>query len=216
MQVQDTINQIKHHHLHAQSKANEAVAHAKAAGDLLLQVKDSMPHGYFTSWIRKNLPISERTAQRYMAVSLGKSVPVRQLTAKNDKRVSVLKNPEDQGRVVEGKWLPNYGFHYCYATDDASFWVVPSTRLHGFHVSKLYSTERDPNVDPEIYADPDDPNDEREWDGMSHYNGTRHPMPSNMIDGFLRHILEMPDPTTVHWLSFPGEGLERPFGEPES
>ncbi len=214
-EIEDCAQKINEHHEQAHSKACEAMEHAKAAGHLLLQVKASIPHGEFTNWILANLKVSPRQAQRYMDIVRGKQVTVRQLAAKTD-TMSVLETPSDQGSVIDGRWVPNMGFHYCYATDDAAYWVVPSSKDDGYHVSKLYQQERDPSVDPSIYADPDDPYDERDWDGISLYDGTSRPVPGKLIHEYFRIIFGIPDATSIVWLSFPGVGLERPFGEPAS
>jgi hypothetical protein len=215
MELQDIASQINFHHEQAMKCADAALEHAMAAGLLLLKQKELLPHGQFIPWMRKNLKGSIRQKQRYMAYAAGKPVAIRQLSSKSD-IVSHLKNPNDQGKVVDGKWIPNLGFHYCYATDEAAVWVVPDSKSCGFHVSKFYQIERDPNVDPEIYADPDNPYDEREWDGTSVYDGTNYPMPADMIDLYLRHIIGLKEPTEIEWFSFPGAGLDRPFGEPSS
>ena len=71
-------------------QAKEAVESAKAAGALLLQVKASLPHGTWTTWLNANIDVSERQAQRYMATAKGKHVPLLLLANKTD-TVSVCK-----------------------------------------------------------------------------------------------------------------------------
>ncbi len=213
MELQNIAFLINQHHQTATGNAITAVKHAEAAGQLLLQVKEGLPHGQFTNWIKANLRVSPRQCQRYMDVALGKPIPIRKLAGKYD-TVSLLFNPNDQGKVISGKWIPNSGFEYCYPTVGAAYWVTPDSKGQGFHVSKHYQIERDPNVDPKIYADPDDPYDEREWDGMSVYDGTKYPMRADMIDPYLRHISGLADPSKVQWKSWPSKGRNRPFGEP--
>jgi len=82
--TQSIIDQINAHHQNAIKQAQNAIESAKAAGELLLQVKASLPHGTFTSWIKNNLNVSDRQAQRYMAVAQGKPVPLRKLVDKTD------------------------------------------------------------------------------------------------------------------------------------
>ena len=89
--IKTIITQINSHHQLAVKQANDAVANAKAAGQLLLQVKASMPHGQWSSWLKENVAVSERQSQRYMAVAQGKSVSVRKLMGKTD-TVSDLKS----------------------------------------------------------------------------------------------------------------------------
>jgi len=88
--LETIIAQINNHHRLAFRQANDAVENAKAAGLLLLQVKASMPHGQWTAWVKANLEVSDRQAQRYIAVAQGKTVPLRKLAGKTD-TVSDLK-----------------------------------------------------------------------------------------------------------------------------
>ena len=87
--TQTIIDQINTHHKNATKHAKDAVESAKAAGELLLHMKATLPHGTLTSWIKANLNVSDRQAQRYMAVAQGKPVPLRKLAGKTD-TVSVL------------------------------------------------------------------------------------------------------------------------------
>jgi hypothetical protein len=66
-------------HLLAQKHAGEAIAHARTAGALLLQVKAELPHGGFLPWLAAHCEVSERQAQRYMRAAQGKPLPLRKL-----------------------------------------------------------------------------------------------------------------------------------------
>lgn len=215
MITQNIVDLINHHHDQAFSLARGAIAQAKAAGTLLMQVKASLPHGEFTKWIKANLTVSDRQAQRYMAIAQGKPVPIRKLAKDKSVTASVLGSYKDQGIVIEGQWIPKAGYRYVHCADDAVYWIVPNLNDQGFHVSKLYQCERDPTVNPEQFANPDDPYDEREWDGMSLYDGTQHPIGTDYVDGFLRYF-GLTDPASVTWMSARSEGFSRPFGEPKS
>jgi hypothetical protein len=46
-----------------------SVAHARRAGELLLQVKQQVGHGHWLPWLKTNLTFSERTAQDYIRVA---------------------------------------------------------------------------------------------------------------------------------------------------
>ncbi len=141
--TQSVIDQINTHHQNAIKQAQNAIESAKAAGELLLQVKASLPHGTFTSWIKNNLNVSDRQAQRYMAVAQGKPVPLRKLAYKTD-TVSVLQNTaQSKGIWKNEKWEPEAGCMYLFNEDGASYWVLPSTvGRKWFHVSKLYDGPR--------------------------------------------------------------------------
>ena len=65
------IAEINNQHELAINAANQAVEHAKRAGELLLQVKAELPHGEFGKWLAENVTVSERQAQRYMQKVVG-------------------------------------------------------------------------------------------------------------------------------------------------
>jgi hypothetical protein len=207
--------EINRLHMLANQTASSAIDYARSAGLLLLEVKQGMKHGKFLHWVSDNAKVSLRQAQRYMAVAQGKTIPLRRLIEKSD-TVSHLDSKVDQGLIVDGKWQPKSGYLYIFNDINAAYWVVPDLNPNGFHISKFYEIERDPTVPPEQYADPDDPHDEREWDGISKYDGTKHPVRQDWVDGFLRY-LGLKDPTTAKWIASGAcEGYARPFGEPSS
>ena len=49
--------------------ARDAVEHAKAAGELLLQAKQEIKHGEWISWLEANCEVSPRVAQSYMRIA---------------------------------------------------------------------------------------------------------------------------------------------------
>ena len=57
--------------------ADKAIGFARQVGELLLKVKAELPHGAFLPWVEAHCTVSPRQAQRYMAASLGKHLPVR-------------------------------------------------------------------------------------------------------------------------------------------
>ena len=87
--TQTIIDQINTHHKNATNQIKDAVESAIAAGKLLLQVKASLPHGTWTTWLNTNIDVSERQVQRYMAAAQGKHV-TRLLVADKTDTVSVL------------------------------------------------------------------------------------------------------------------------------
>src|ERR1700730_11575687 len=46
-----------------------SVEHAIAAGDLLIEAKAQVPHGYWLPWLEANCAMSERTAQLYIRIA---------------------------------------------------------------------------------------------------------------------------------------------------
>ena len=73
---------INRHHTDATAHAQSAIDHARAAGDLLLRVKEELPHGEFIPWVEANCRVSPRQAQRYMRASRG--LPIAVTAPKND------------------------------------------------------------------------------------------------------------------------------------
>ena len=141
--IETIITQINKLHINAMKQAKEAVESAKAAGALLLQVKASLPHGTWTTWLNANIDVSERQAQRYMATAKGKHVPLLLLANKTD-TVSVLQTTaQSKGIWNNGKWEPEPGCMYLFKEDGGTYWVLPSS-VEGmwFHVCKHYHGRR--------------------------------------------------------------------------
>ncbi len=80
---QSVADEINAEHEAALRLAGDAIEHAKRAGELLLAVKGTLPHGEFGAWLTENVVVSARQAQRYMGAALGKPLPIRMI-AKND------------------------------------------------------------------------------------------------------------------------------------
>ena len=62
----DLAARIRIEHRAASDKLSEALAHAMAAGDLLIEAKTQIPHGGWLPWLEANVEISDRTARLYM------------------------------------------------------------------------------------------------------------------------------------------------------
>jgi Protein of unknown function (DUF3102) len=65
----DLAARIKAEHRAASDKMSEALLHAMAAGDLLIEAKALVQHGQWLPWLTDHVAISERTAQIYMRVA---------------------------------------------------------------------------------------------------------------------------------------------------
>jgi 2-succinyl-5-enolpyruvyl-6-hydroxy-3-cyclohexene-1-carboxylate synthase len=65
----DLAARIKSEHTAVSSALKESLRHAIAAGELLLEAKDQVPHGQWLPWLQEHCSISERTAQLYMRVA---------------------------------------------------------------------------------------------------------------------------------------------------
>ena len=131
--LNDLANGIKSAHAGAMRNASAALDYARQAGELLMQAKQSLPHGAFGAWVQQNCDVSLRQAQRYMGAAQGKQLPVRKiekLVAPNTTPVSLLGLPVFKLRPSEavfmesdyGSWLdelhiypaPGGLFHYVF------------------------------------------------------------------------------------------------------
>lgn len=64
--------EINRLHLAATDHANDAVEHARQAGQLLLQQRAALEHGQWLSWLADNVKFTACTAQRYMMAAAPK------------------------------------------------------------------------------------------------------------------------------------------------
>jgi hypothetical protein len=69
----DLAARIRHEHEATSAALKSSVAHAMAAGDLLLEAKTQVPHGQWLPWLKEHCLISERTAQLYMRVATNRT-----------------------------------------------------------------------------------------------------------------------------------------------
>jgi hypothetical protein len=65
----DLAARIQREHSACCSCLERGLAHAVAAGRLLIEAKGQIPHGSWLPWLRDNVQIPLRTAQRYMQVA---------------------------------------------------------------------------------------------------------------------------------------------------
>ena len=130
----NTIQEINRLHLLASKTAEDAMGYAMKAGKLLLEIKKQSVHGEFGAWIERNLSVSVRQAQRYMAVAEGKELPIRSLSAKSD----TMSDSEKLLIYFMPTWIPEAGHWYYTMTDYVFYWVVPDIEDSSrFHISKL-------------------------------------------------------------------------------
>ena len=211
-------DQINLLHAIACSKAEEAMGLAKEAGELLLEVKKSLRHGEFQEWIEANCSCSVRQAQRYMSVALNKSVPIQELTLKND-TMSHLKPPSRRSEGVwkDGKWRPERGCMYLFNELGSTYWILPSTDdIPHFHVCKHYSGAPMPTDNfywrYTVVANNHDPDLTSEF-----YVGTRFPLfgASGVADVLKSYGLKDIRGSLVFGTST-ADRFERPFGEPDT
>ena len=62
-------DRINAYHHAAESHAGQVLANARAAGELLLEAKNTVLHGEWLPWLEVNFDGSQRTAHAYMRVA---------------------------------------------------------------------------------------------------------------------------------------------------
>lgn len=92
------VAEINKEHALAQQASKTAVEHGSRVGALLLQVKESLPHGAFCSWLAQNVAVSDRQAQRYMRHAKG--LPLLRTIAKTDTVSYLNHDPESFAKIV--------------------------------------------------------------------------------------------------------------------
>ncbi len=65
----DLAKQISAAHGEALAAARTSLEHARKAGQLLLRVKERLPHGKFMSWVEASCPFKRSTAGNYMRIA---------------------------------------------------------------------------------------------------------------------------------------------------
>lgn len=135
---------IDRHHAAARAAATEAVNHAMEAGKLLLQVKASLGHGEWLSWLAANVKVSARQAQRYIAVAEGREVPIRQLRGARS-------NATPMSHLQKPTFVPEDGLAYgAHISGDGvreqAFFVEPSLAHPGHWFVTQFFLDDDDNV----------------------------------------------------------------------
>jgi Protein of unknown function (DUF3102) len=100
------------------------LAHAIAAGKLLLEARDQIPHGQWLNWLRESCQIPERTARRYMeiapwAVPESKSAILADLTGEAVSALAVPR-PLDQAESWEemSAWVQRHYLDAPFRIED--------------------------------------------------------------------------------------------------
>lgn len=137
----DAAAEINVEHAKAVTHAGQAVEHAKRAGELLLHVKASLPHGKFLPWVAEHLSVSARQSQRYMSIAAGKPLPVRHVALLKNDTVSHLGWLPEDGEVAKthlsnAEWLvvqevghsPGY-FYAAFVSTGAADWLRRGIRV---------------------------------------------------------------------------------------
>lgn len=216
MELQNRAIEINRLDVLARKTAIDAVEYAKQAGALLLEARKGLKHGQFLRWVREKLTVSERQAQRYMAVAKGKPIPIRQLTGKSD-TVSDLKSSSknSEGIWLDGHWRPEPFFTYLFRDDTGAYWVTASPN-GAFHVCRHYKGERMSTNDfywrYTIFSKISDPDFTSEF-----YIGTRFAITTaSGIEDVLKSYGLSDLRSSFIFGAEDREGCIRPFGEPQA
>ena len=107
---EEIASKINEEHTRAFEKAQDALSHARAAGELLIEAKGLLKHGEWGNWLAENVAFTERTAQSYMRLarnweSLSKNETISDLGLV--KTLSLLSDVPKVGDYEEA-WVPPY------------------------------------------------------------------------------------------------------------
>jgi Protein of unknown function (DUF3102) len=106
---------IQQEHAACRSCLQRGLEHAVAAGKLLIEAKEQIPHGQWLRWLSDHVHIPERTAQRYMVVA-----PYAVDIIKNDNLANLT---GDAVAVLAAPQSPDQYYHGNIGWDDVSAWA---------------------------------------------------------------------------------------------
>ncbi len=214
IQLTSLASEIKRLHGMADTSAKDAVRYALEAGKLLLQAKSTIPHGDFQKWVKEQLGLPPRRAQRYLQAARDEEQRLRLTDSKSDTVSHLSNRPQKSVGIWSGdNWTPEPEWSYMFE-EDGCYWVTPA-KNGGYHVSRIYSGEALSAVDRywgyTILATTTDPEIEN-----PHYIGTRFaPSNPNSIVEIMKSY-GLKDLRTSKLKSFKFKSiLARPMGEPD-
>lgn len=196
--ISNSAAEINRLHEKAAKSAADAIGYAKEAGKLLLEAKEALPHGSFSTWIQYNLTVSHRQAQRYINAYKGKITQAKYLSksdmmsdSEKEHFFNVLKKPQ---------WIPQEGVWYTAGLDIGAFWVIPDSKFsNAFHISKFSAP---PSVDKT--------KSDIEW--IPNYECTKSSVDANKVEASLI-FFGLINPHNVEWNTSIREGQPLPFGQ---
>lgn len=100
---------INDEHRLVEEAIESTLLHARRAGDLLIEVKDSLQHGAWLPWVSKNCAFTIRTADSYMRISRNWSTITAEANSQRASNLSIregLRLLTDQADVEEPVLLP--------------------------------------------------------------------------------------------------------------
>ncbi|MBU3582023.1 DUF3102 domain-containing protein [Polynucleobacter sp. AP-Capit-er-40B-B4] len=193
--------QINQLHEKATRSAEDAIGYAKEAGMHLSTVKKSLTHGQFGSWVKENLAVTQRQAQRYIAAYKAKKPEINTLP-KSDV-MSDFEKEYFHERLHNPQWIPEEDTWYCAGLDTGGFWIVPDSKFtNAFHISKFSAP---PGIDTS--------RTDIEWDLL--YSCTKHSVDADKVECTLVFYGLM-NPRDVIWNIKKAPGQSLPFGQFDS
>jgi hypothetical protein len=141
--LDDLARRINAEHDAALKSFGNALDHARAAGQLLVDAKAKQPHGSFLSWVEGHCQFSERTARTYMRIAREwtKLEPKRQSVADLSiaKAVELIAPKPLKPKIIAGQPPPK-----APRTIDVKAWeivaIAPTERPEPF--SSMHSSRR--------------------------------------------------------------------------
>lgn len=135
---------INDEHRAAYGCAQQAIEHARIAGEHLMKAKAALKHGEWLPWLAANVEVSESQAQRYMKVAqnwgdlIAKSVDVTRLTIAKAASVDLEPSP----RIVSmsaGDWIKDARRAFSPGDQEPCYVCGKYRRLaHAHHVFPLH------------------------------------------------------------------------------
>lgn len=137
--------QINAEHAQAQKHAGIAIEHARRAGELLIRVKDELPHGQWLPWLAANCAVSDRQAQRYMRAARGLPLPMRAIKTDTVSHFDVLNDwkrtrPQDSWvHYVEELGISDGSSICLFDLNDVNtqIWIEPANSAGWFYTFRL-------------------------------------------------------------------------------
>lgn len=138
-ETSEIASRINEEHSRAFSKAQDALSHARNAGELLIEAKSLLKHGEWGKWLAENVSFTDRTAQSYMRLarnweSLAKNEMISDLGLV--KTLSLLSGAPKIGDYVEA-WVPplfpDRDYLTCPFGDSRCLTISPSLTHEGYY-----------------------------------------------------------------------------------
>lgn len=198
LDISITAHQINQLHEKATKSVADAIGYAKEAGMHLLAVKTSLPHGQFGSWVKENLVVSQRQAQRYITAYKNKMPEVSPLVKCDTMSDSAIEYSHD--RLHNPQWIPEPDTWYSAGLDIGGFWIVPDSKFpNAFHISKFCAP---PGIDTQRR--------DIEWDPI--YSCTKQSVDADKVECTLIFYGLM-NPKDVVWDVQKAPSQSLPFGQ---